>query len=195
MSPLYDPADRKPQQAYKIDTSLVSPLGDLPPEIASDPSTLALRNLERGNTFRLPTGQEVARKLREKVIPDGELLIRKVTAQGVQTTPLSAIAGSFKGRAPLWAYILSEAQSTSWRNARPGAPRENVPIKLGPVGGRLVAGVFAALLCGDPTSYLCTDDLRRGIPFTPITEFTRDGQTFGLAELINVALRPTRSAR
>jgi len=51
-----------------------------------------------------------------------------------------------------------------------------------PVGGRLVAGVFAALLRGDPISYL-----RQGAPFTPIADFTRDG-TFGLAQLINLAL-------
>jgi len=51
------------------------------------------------------------------------------------------------------------------------------------VGGRIVADVFAALLRGDPTSYL-----NQGAPFTPIADFTRDGRTFGLAELINVAL-------
>jgi hypothetical protein len=187
VSPPNDPVDRRPQHAYKIDTSLASPLGDLPPEIAAHPSALALRNLERGNVFQLPSGQEVATALGERVIPDGKLLIRKVTVQGVQTTPLSEIAGSFKGRAPLWAYILSEAQATSWRNAAPQA-RDHIPIKLGPAGGRLVAGVFAALLRGDPTSYLCTDRLRLGTPFTPITDFTRDGKTFGFAELINVAL-------
>ena len=43
--------------------------------------------------------------------------------------------------------------------------------------------MFAALLDGDRTSYL-----NKGAPFTPIADFTRDG-TFGLAELINVALR------
>ena len=59
---------------------------------------------------------------------------------------------------------------------------DDIPIKLGPVGGRIVAGVFAALLRGDPTSYL-----NEGAPFTPITDFTRGGK-FGLAELINVAL-------
>jgi hypothetical protein len=91
----------------------------------------------------------------------------------------------------MWAYILSEAQATSGRNAGSRALRNNIPIKLGPVGGRLVAGVFAALLRGDPTSYLHTDHLRLGTPFTPITHFTRDGKTFGLAELINVALGRT----
>ena len=61
---------------------------------------------------------------------------------------------------------------------------DGISIKLGPVGGRIVAGVFAALLRGDPTSYL-----KQGAPFTPIKKFTRDGK-FGLAELINFALKP-----
>jgi hypothetical protein len=66
---------------------------------------------------------------------------------------------------------------------------DNIPIKLGPVGGRIVAGVFAALLRGDPTSYL-----HGGAPFTPITDFTRH-EKFGLAELINVALRPRQQRK
>ena len=71
---------------------------------------------------------------------------------------------------------------TSWRNAGRGVRKKDIPIKLGPVGGRIVAEVFAALLRGDPTSYL-----NEGAPFRPIADFTR-GEKFGLAELINVAL-------
>jgi hypothetical protein len=191
ISPLYDPMDRKPQKAYKIDTSLVNPLGDLPTQIASHPSMLALRNLERGNIFKLPSGQQVAEALREPVIPDDKLVIRKATAKDRdKLKPLAQIAPGFAGRAPLWAYILSEAQVPSLTRPGRGASPDALPIKLGPVGGRLVAGVFAALLLGDPTSYLRTDHLRGGTPFTPITDFTR-GEKFGLAELINVALRPT----
>jgi hypothetical protein len=182
-SPLYDPIDRRPQKAYKIDTSLASPLRDLPTRIASDPSILALRNLERGNTFRLPSGQAVANVLDEEVIPDKDLVIGKATAD-TKPTHLTEIAGGFAGNAPLWAYILSEAQVTSWKNAGRGARKNDIPIKLGSVGGRIVAEVFAALLHGDRTSYL-----HAAAPFTPITDFTRDGE-FGLAELINVALRP-----
>ena len=54
--------------------------------------------------------------------------------------------------------------------------------------------MFAALLCGDPTSYLNTDHLREGgARFQPIADFAPGGK-FGLAELINVALRPVRTA-
>jgi len=182
---LYDPIKRKPQKAYKIDTSLVSPLRHLPSRIATHPSMLALRNLERGRTFRLPSGQAVAEALGEPTIPDDRLVIGKATAQDQkELKPLAQIAKSFAGRAPLWAYILSEAQVASWENVDSSASLDHVPIKLGPVGGRIVAGVFAALLRGDPTSYL-----QQGAPFTPIPDFTRNGE-FGLAELINVALRP-----
>jgi hypothetical protein len=179
--PLFDPIARTPQRAYKIDTSLASPLGHLPARIASHPSRLARRNLERGATFKLLSGQAVARALGETVIPDKDLVIGKATEKG-EKTPLRKIGESFAGRAPLWAYILSEAQVSSWARAASSMPRDAIPIKLGPVGGRIVAGVFAALLRGDPTSYL-----HEGARFTPIPGFTHDGR-FGLAELINVAL-------
>ena len=44
--------------------------------------------------------------------------------------------------------------------------------------------MFAALLRGDPTSYLYSDP-----PFEPIPKLAPKGR-FGLAELINAALRP-----
>jgi len=176
-----------PQHAYKIDTSLVNPLGHLPAQIASDPSVLALRNLQRGHTFSLPSGQQVATALGEKAIPDERLVIGKATA-GDPKKPITKVAASFAGQAPLWAYILSEAQVTSWENAGSGLSHDKIPVKLGPVGGRIVAGVFADLLQRDRTSYV-----RQGTRFTPIPGFCRDGE-FGLAELINVALRPRRRA-
>jgi Animal haem peroxidase len=174
-------AKREPQKAYKIDTSLAAPLGDLPPQIASAPNNLALRNLKRGWAFSLPTGQQVARALGEEPIPDNELKIGKAIAKDRdKLPPITKIAPGLAGRAPLWAYILSEAQAKSWTEDGTGG------IKLGPVGGRIVTDVFAALLRGDPTSYL-----NQGAPFRPIPQFTPDGETFGLAELIKVALGHT----
>jgi len=178
---LFDRIVRKPQMAYKIDTSLVSPLRHLPHRIAANPSMLALRNLQRGATFGLPSGQDVATALGETPIPDDKLVIGKATADDPKKL-LVEIAAGFAGKAPLWAYILSEAQVVSWESADSGMSKDEIPIKLGPVGGRIVAEVFAALLRGDPTSYL-----HRKPAFKPIPEFTRDGK-FGLAELINIAL-------
>jgi hypothetical protein len=185
IGPLYDPIKRRPQRAYKIDTSLASPLRYLPHRIAEKPSILALRNLERGRTFGLASGQAVANALGEQPIPDEDLVIGKATANDPKE-PLAQIAKGFAGKAPLWAYILSEAQVVSWEKADPSAPKDAIPIKLGPVGGRIVAEVFAALLRRDRTSYMSQDTA-----FRPIPEFTRDGK-FGLAELIAAALRPAR---
>ena len=72
---------RKPQLSYKIDTSLANPLGNLPARIAKDPSSLALRNLERGATFQLPSGQQVAMALGMPPIADEELVIGKATVE------------------------------------------------------------------------------------------------------------------
>jgi hypothetical protein len=185
LGPGADPVPGGPQHAFKIDTSLASPLGDLPPRIASDPSSLALRNLERGNTFGLPSGQAVARALGVDPIPDKELLIGAATARADRVPLVHIAPRSFTRRAPLWAYILSEAQVRSWDRADASTPRDDIPIKLGPVGSRIIADVFAALLIGDHTSYLYADPPFRLIPaFAP-------NETFGLAELINFALGRT----
>jgi hypothetical protein len=170
-----------PQLSYKIDTSLVHPLGNLPRRIAKDPSSLALRNLERGATFQLPSGQQVARALGMKPLADKKLLIGKAIVQSPMPPSITDVASGFAGNAPLWAYILSEAQVMSWKNAS-GPVSDKTPIRLGPVGGRLVAEVFASLLRGDRTSYLYAEPT-----FKPIPDFTRRG-TFGLAQLINVVL-------
>jgi Animal haem peroxidase len=172
----------RPQLSYKIDSSLVYPLRKLPRRIAVDPPSLALRNLMRGATFRLPSGQRVAEALGVPPLTDDELVIGRAVA-GVTRPSMKDIAPGFAGNAPLWAYVLSEAQVTSWKDPANAELAENdIPVRLGPVGGRLVAEVFASLLRGDPTSYLHAKPT-----FTPIADFTRNG-TFGLAQLINVAL-------
>jgi len=188
IDPLDDPIARQPQHAYKIDTSLVSPLGALPAAVASNPSVLALRNLERGQVFELPSGQSVARVLGERPIPDDELLIGKATGDpGDPQTPIAGIGtGGFAGNCPLWTYVLAEAQVTSWAKASTGADKASIPIQLGPVGGRIVAEVFAAILVADPTSYL-----NAPTRFSPRADCSRNSggtSVFGLAELINVAL-------
>jgi hypothetical protein len=53
-----------PQDSYKIDTSLVHPLGTLPlPAIGDDNPILGSRNLLRGEQLGLPAGQAVARRM------------------------------------------------------------------------------------------------------------------------------------
>jgi len=174
---------RTPQRAYKIDTSLVNPLAHLPASVATNPSALALRNLLRGRDFELPSGQAVAELLGEAPLPDDRVLIGKATDEDPAPIRLVDVAPGFADNAPLWTYILAEAHATSWA-ADPTNPNKNrIPIRLGPVGGRLVAEVFAALLVGDPESYPSADPT-----FTPRADFTAPDGSFGLAQLINVTL-------
>jgi hypothetical protein len=179
-----DAVTRTPQHSYKIDSSLVNPLAFLPAAVASNPSSLTLRNLLRGRDFELPSGQDVARSLGVPVIADDDLVIGKATADPADPkTPIAEIAADFAGNAPLWAYVLAESQATSLERSHPGITDPDlIPITLGPVGGTIIAEVFAALLLGDKTSFL-----RANPGFTPNPAFTHDGE-FGFVELINVAL-------
>ncbi|MBS1661465.1 MAG: heme peroxidase [Bacteroidetes bacterium] len=137
------------QKAYKIDTSLVNPLGDLVIAgiVPGPPHSLILRNLLRGRSFCLPSGQSVARYMGVPVIPDSKLKVGKATEGETEGNPtIVSLAGEFAGNAPLWYYILAEAQQQFKKN--------DTPIHLGLVGGRIVAEVFIGLMLGDPHSLL-----------------------------------------
>jgi hypothetical protein len=179
-----DDVSRAPQPAYKIDTSLVNPLAFLPASVATNPSMLGLRNLLRGRDFGLPSGQTIADLIGAPAIPDDELVIGKATADPADAKrPIAEIAAGFADNAPLWAYVLSEAQVTSQRAKHPDITDPDlVPIRLGPVGGTIIAEVFAALLLGDGSSFLNANP-----GFEPNPAYLHDG-TFGLAQLINAAI-------
>lgn len=156
-----DPSDavkaKRLQFAYRLDTSLVNPLAGLPPEVAKDPASLAQRNLERAWRLGLPSGQDVARAMGEKHLDDKEILIGKATGDPADITGdiLSVANGAFKGKCPLWTYILAEAMRFQEPVTIP--VKENVTIqtpRLGPVGGRIVAEVFLGMMFGDPHSML-----------------------------------------
>src|SRR5207247_2762500 len=99
------------QPAYKIDSSLVNPLGSLPPSIASQVPSLAERNLLRGLRMGLPSGQVVAKKMGLPVIPDAQLKVGKATQKDSPSNKLLMdISPKFRGKAPLWYYILAQAQ-------------------------------------------------------------------------------------
>jgi Animal haem peroxidase len=163
------------QPAYKIDTSLVNPLKNLPTIIATQVGNLAQRNLLRGLSMGLPSGQDVARAMKQTVIPDDLLKVGKANKDGQKSNkPLVSLDKSFKDRAPLWFYILSEAQQVFKNN--------DTPIRLGPVGGRIIAEVFFGLLDGDSHSYL-----NQHSHFQPEKEFLNAAGKFGIAELITQA--------
>jgi len=166
------------QPAYKPDTSLVNPLGALPASVASDaPPSLAQRNLLRGASMGLPSGQAVAKHMGVPVIPDEKLIVGKASSDaGDQQAniPLVQVSGEFKGNAPLWFYVLAEAFQQF-------DGKDDTPIRLGPVGGRIVGEVFVGLIMADSHSYLRQDPL-----WTPIPEFMRAGK-FGIAEMLTQA--------
>jgi hypothetical protein len=180
-----------PQPSYRIDTQLSDSLGRLPesravaqeltpdiePDIARNAArSLATRNLLRGRALGLPAGQDVARamgireplskdELFDKVEFDQDLLrALNVTDDGVRS--------DLSNRAPLWFYILKEADV------------EADGAHLGPVGGRIVAEVLIGLLAGDPLSYLSVDPTWK--PFLADAD-NRQGE-FTLTDLVNFGL-------
>ena len=122
-----------PQYSKRIDTTLASPLFRLPfipPNMPSNPSSLAQRNLLRHLTFSLPSGQAVALAMFLDPLGSDEL------------SDLADLGVGMEHRTPLWFYILREADKrTDGRT-------------LGPVGGRIVAEVFIGMLEGDRMSFL-----------------------------------------
>jgi len=137
-----------PQPSYKLDAELSNPLGSLPASVAQPeeivegepPSlaqVLAARNLIRGLRLGIPAGQDVARAMGLTPLDDTQLF-------GDMSLSNGAIE-DLAGHAPLWFYILKEAEIVSGS------------AHLGPVGGRIVAEVLIGLLAGDPLSYLSVD--------------------------------------
>jgi hypothetical protein len=116
----------KPQPSRLIDTKLTEEVFQLP-FIQSDTGedSLVFRNLLRGQSFGLPSGEAVACALGVDPLTPQQLGISKFGLE----------------QSPLWYYILKEAELS----------RED---QLGPVGGRIVAEVLIGLLKGDPMSFL-----------------------------------------
>jgi Animal haem peroxidase len=124
-----DPPARPPR---KIDTKLSIPLSTLPGSAVPPPDptrNLAVRNTLRGKKVGLPSGQQVARAMRVNVLSNATL--------GLSNDP------GWGGEAPLWFYILKEAELPPYKGER-----------LGPVGGRIMAETLVGLLQRDPNSYL-----------------------------------------
>ncbi|MFY1828444.1 peroxidase family protein [Myxococcus fulvus] len=129
-----------PQGAKLFDTYLASELLNLPealipgfdhPQYQGKPDPLYLslagRNLLRQNEFTLPAGQTVAEALGATRYANSQL--------GLPTGWGSTVA-------PLWYYIIKEANLA------------NQGRFLGPVGGRIVGETFFSVLLNDPTSFL-----------------------------------------
>jgi hypothetical protein len=198
-------APGKPPTARPVrqfDASLATPLFQLPSTALPDSnptSRLPVRNLLRGKKMGLPSGQQVARLMgvtpltpaqlyqshriyvRVPIVnskveilgpPDGpgEFDIENQTLKQVFADP------GWGGEAPLWFYILKEAELVG--DGTPGGKART----LGPVGGRIVAEVLVGLLQKDLNSYLYLNAAWKPAP--PIAP-TR-GQ-FTMSDLLNFA--------
>jgi hypothetical protein len=180
------------QLAYKIDTSLVNPLGHLPASVAVDPSVLAARNLIRGWRLRLPSGQDVARAMEVEPLTDDQIVIGKFIGAAAGPGDIVVPAGSFgsfaggafAGNCPLWTYCLAETVETTVTVKTLDGDKPITTRQLGPVGGRIVAETFVGLLLADSSSYVSLN------PRWQPTTYTQNG-FFGLRELIAAALNFT----
>lgn len=179
-----DPDDHtRTQLAYKIDTSIVNPLGNLPDSVAKDPNVLAARNLLRGWRMRLPNGQDIARAMGIVPLQDKDILIGKFTGDPADLIgPIDKIDPAFANNCPLWTYVLAETVQSEVTIKTTKGDKKIKSRKLGPVGGRIVAETFVGLLLGDSSSYLAQDPL-----WTPNPRYQKDGK-FGLRELVLAAL-------
>ena len=177
-----DPGNRsRLQLAYKIDTSLVNPLGKLPESIAKNPNILAQRNLERGWRMRLPNGQDIAKAMGLVPLTDDKILIGKFTGDKADIIgSIDQVDKAFKENCPLWTYVLAETVESKVVVKTTKGDQKITTRKLGPVGGRIVAETFVGILLGDSSSFLAQDPL-----WTP--KLAKDG-VFGLRELIATAL-------
>jgi hypothetical protein len=144
-----------------IDTKLSSPLFQLPGFASADVISLASRNLLRSLTFSLPSGQRVAHAMRLKPL-DAEVF-----------DDLKSYKVNFENSTPLWFYILKEAEV------------QQMGLKLGDVGARIVTEVFVGLLEGDNTSFLNQNPFWK--PTLPCWEPYRNNKHFTIADLCRIA--------
>lgn len=166
------------QPAYKIDASLVNPLAFLPefsqinmqpplddisklqpdplPSVPKQFNNLALRNLLRGMSMGLPSGQDVARAMGHEPLKDCDLKVGKAINNEEEKIKyddlpiLASIHTDFVGKAPLWYYILAEA-AHDWQS---NGGKIDTPVRLGNVGSRIVLETFVGLLLSDSHSLL-----------------------------------------
>jgi Animal haem peroxidase len=182
------PTDQKskdfalPQPSYRLDTLLTDPLRSLPDQNTTDPARKSLPslNLLRGIALGLPSGQAVARRMALRtrdgkpvpVLTDQQLWLEPGNIVGkAEDKEIDALLkcrrdvytnnrAALHQNAPLWYYILREAELANTRPVDVNDDAKNpalVPLggwHLGPVGGRIIAEVFIGLLLADDQSFL-----------------------------------------
>jgi len=159
-----DENKKRLQFAYRIDTSVVFALSNLPipSVVAAPPPALPVRNLIRGWRLGLPSGQQVAKAMGMTPMDDSQIMIGKGVDKQDPTdppiVPITDIDPVFKNNCPLWTYILAEAMNHQVTVQIPVQENKSITTpQLGPVGGRIVAEVFLGLMFGDNHSLLSAD--------------------------------------
>jgi len=133
------------QRSEKLDTKLASILLDLPFIDSGNPAdrSLATRNLRRGQSFLLPSGESVAAAMsRDQSEIDN---IKNLVSNEAQNHSIDLANGT-----PLWYYILAEAQEVGRLDSSGSKPGDG----LGPVGATIVAETLIGILEMDHESYL-----------------------------------------
>jgi Animal haem peroxidase len=129
----FDFGDGQVKPNKRIDTKLSTPLFNLPlGAIASHdpPTSLPQRTFLRHLTWKLPSGQRIAQTMRATPLAKQDL------------SELSGYGLDLDRSTPLFYYVLKEAELVE------------DGLRLGPVGGRIVAEVLIGLMQSDPGSYL-----------------------------------------
>ena len=203
-----------PQPSYRMDAQIVEPLDDLPEFFDKNvpPASrlsifgnLAFRNLRRGQMLRLPSGQAIATALGLTPLPDcilwgtGSRVGMPANAPQAFTDAFEVTdkkrrdfkakfvtpdGAPFKNNAPLWYYILREAEYHGVSK-----PTQEGAVfggqHLGPVGSRIVTETFVALLWLDKTSILHSG----GRGFQPLPLIT-NGKPLTLGRLVSWVMTP-----
>jgi hypothetical protein len=150
--------------SMRIDPFLAAPLRHVPPTGRA----LAALNLERGVRLKLPAGRAVAKKMHHEPLTREQLLEPlQEPLHGID----KEIGDALLHATPLWYYVLCEAASSLGLNG----------LRLGPVGGRIVAEVLVGLLEGDPQSCL-----HKRPPWKPELPSATDGD-FTMPDLVRFA--------
>src|SRR5438477_13074585 len=105
----------------------------------------------------------------------GTASLGKATEEDSEKNPsVATLSPDFGGNAPLWFYILPEAQQQF--------KKDSTPIRSGPVGGRIVAETFVRLMLEDVQSFV-----NQAPRWKPSEEFRADNGEFRMADLLKQA--------
>ena len=148
-------------RSRRLDQYTVPGLHQLP-DVPS-PGSLAVRNLLRGWSWGLPSGQSVANRLQLTALRPDQIL----TDPGGQLSKEAQFVEPFNFHVdtPLWYYILKESEVY------------HLGERLGPVGSTILAEAFVGLLLADAESYLSQNP--GWLPVLP----RQDADQFTMADL------------